>query len=550
MADLIVLYRGQPLLREGLETSLTIGRTRDNDVCLLDGTAPYHARLERIDGETVLTPKDGPVFLNGERLVGARILQDGDLFDVGGYRCQFFENTRSLFNPTRHEKTTTSTTQSAPATDRRSLPTIHFLAPERKKFRRTRILIGRAPSSDFSVDNGFVSSQHAEVFFHDGEYRLRDLHSRNGTFLNDLRTTERPLPPAGTIRLGRFSIPYQIDSASNGVANKDVPGIALPAFRAGEAERRLVGSSKPFLAFLERLKKIAPGDDSILLLGETGTGKDLIAQFLHAASPKRRSGPFVAVNCAAIPQNLAESQLFGHVRGAFSGAVGDHRGYFQEAHKGTLFLDEVGDLPLETQARLLRVIEDGYVRPVGGNRDVALDVRLVFATNRDLERSRNDGRFRDDLFQRFQWVLKIPPLRERREDIPHLARYFLMRHAPTPVGVTEETLAVLQRLPWNGNIRELNRAMRRAITNALSRGSDVASLEDFELQGGSVKITPSPDAPKIFEVRKEKRDSLRGILKSLGGNISHASKALGVSRVTIHKWIKEDGIDPEKFKSS
>ncbi|HSA58380.1 MAG TPA: sigma 54-interacting transcriptional regulator [bacterium] len=546
MADLIVLYRGQPLLREGLETTLTIGRARDNDVCLLDGTAPYHARLERVGDETILTPKDGPVFLNGERLVGARPLRDGDLFDVGGYRCQFFENTRSLFNPLTHEKTATATTQSTPASDRRALPTIHFLTPEKKKFRRTRILIGRAPSSDLALDNVFVSSQHAEIFFHDGEYRLRDLHSRNGTFLNDLRTTERPLPPAGTIRLGRFSLPYQIDGPPKGAANGDAPGVTLSGIRPGEAERLLVGSSKAFQSLIERLKKIAPGNDSVLLLGETGTGKDLIAQFLHSENPRRRTGPFVAVNCAAIPQTLAESQLFGHVRGSFSGAVGDHRGYFQEAHKGTLFLDEVGDLPLETQARLLRVIEDGYVRPVGGNRDIALDVRLVFATNRNLDKSRGDGKFREDLFQRFQWVLKIPPLRERREDIPHLVRYFLMRHAPTPVGFTEETLAVLQRLPWPGNIRELNRAVRRAITNALSHGSDVASLEDFELEGGPVRV--SHDGSKVSEIRQEKRRVLKETLASLNGNISHAAQALGVSRVTIHKWIDEDGIDPGEFR--
>jgi DNA-binding NtrC family response regulator len=157
--------------------------------------------------------------------------------------------------------------------------------------------------------------------------------------------------------------------------------------------------------------------------------------------------------------------------------------------------------------------------------------------------------FRDDLFQRFQWVVKIPPLRERREDIPHLVRYFLQRHAPSPLEVSEETLALLSRLPWPGNIRELNRAVRRAVTNAISRGSEETTLDDFEIEErASPRSSADDDAPKVSEVRQEKRKSLKETLESLGGNISHAAKALGVSRVTVHKWINEDGIDLDRFK--
>jgi DNA-binding NtrC family response regulator len=550
MADIVVFHQGHPLLRESLESALAVGRHRDNDICLLDSVAPFHARLETVDGDVILTPKDGAVYLNGERLAGARALSDGDLFDLGGYRCQFFETTRSAFNPrgsTDNDKTVTSATQPVRRTKKSDLQTLHLLAPVKAHFRRTRILLGRAASCDAIVEDGCVSSQHAEIFFHDGEYRLRDLHSRNGTFLNDLRVTERSLPPAGTIRLGRLSVPYQIESSA--AADEDIPGVEIPGLRPGEGERLLVGSSRALLALIDRLKKIAPGDDAVLLLGETGTGKDLIAQYLHAANPERCGRPFVAVNCAAIPQTLAESQLFGHVRGAFSGAVGDHRGYFQEAHKGTLFLDEIGDLPLESQARLLRVIEDCFVRPVGSNRDIPLDVRLIFATNRDLDGARDDGKFRDDLFQRFQWVLKIPPLRERREDIPHLVRYFLRRHSPRPLRISGETLDALQRLPWRGNIRELNRAVRRAVTNAISRGSDVASLDDFEMEDrNSPPSRPDGNVPKTLELRQQKRLSLKKTLESLDGNISHAARELGVSRVTIHKWINEDGIDVSKLK--
>lgn len=545
MADLIVFHQGRPLLRESLEAGLGIGRHRDNDVCLLDGVEPFHARIEPSDGRIVISPKEGPVFVNGEKLAGSRALADGDLFDLGSYRCQFFETTRSVLSPAA-DKTVTSPAETAKAS-KRSLPAIYFLTPQKTRFRRARMLIGRAPSADLCVDNGYVSSQHAEIFFHDGEYRLRDLHSRNGTYLNDVKVTERALPPEGTIRLGKFSLPYQIESASS-LDEGDIPGAVIPGLRPGEGERMLVGASKAFAALLEKLRKIAPTHDAVLLLGETGTGKDLIAQYLHAMNPKRRPFAFVPVNCAAIPQTLAESQLFGHVRGAFSGAVGDHKGYFQEANKGTLFLDEIGDLPMESQARLLRVIEDGYVRPVGSSREIPLDLRLIFATNRDLGRSRDDGKFRDDLFQRFQWVVKIPPLRERREDIPHLVRYFLQKHAPSPVNVSEDTLGALKNLPWPGNIRELNRAVRRAITNALERGSETAALEDFEIEARGPEIARlDGETPTATEIRGEKRKALKDTLKTYSGNISHAAKALGVSRVTIHKWINEDGIDPKKF---
>ncbi|HEX5038383.1 MAG TPA: sigma 54-interacting transcriptional regulator [bacterium] len=547
MADLIVFHQGNPLLRESLERGLSIGRHRDNDVSLLDGVAPFHARLEVFDGNVVLAPKDGAVYLNGERLMASRALSDGDLFDLGGYRCQFFEATRSVLSPAA-DKTVTSSPESGKGS-KRSLPVIHFLAPEKTRFRRSRLLIGRASSADLQIDNGYVSSQHAEIFFHDGEYRLRDLHSRNGTFLNDLRVTERVLPKEGTIRLGKLNVPYQIETGRDPV-DIEIPGVTIPGIRAGEGDRMLVGSSKAFSALVEKLKKIAPTPDAVLLLGETGAGKDLIAQYLHAMNPKRKTQAFVPVNCAAIPQTLADSQLFGHVRGAFSGAVSDHKGFFQEANRGTLFLDEIGDLPMESQARLLRVIEDGYVRPVGGAREISLDVRLIFATNRDLDGNRSDGKFRDDLFQRFQWVVKIPPLRDRREDIPHLIRYFLQRHAPSPLKVGEETLAVLQRLPWPGNIRELNRAVRRAVTNAIGRGAETASLDDFEIETRpSLPANSDGETPRATELRQQKRRSLKETLKALNGNISHAAKALGVSRVTIHKWINEDDIDVERMKS-
>jgi DNA-binding NtrC family response regulator/pSer/pThr/pTyr-binding forkhead associated (FHA) protein len=527
MPELIIFHRGQPLLREGLQSSLTLGQAKDNDIGLIDGVADYHARIEITPEAILVTPLGGPVYVNGEKTLGSHALQDGDLFDIGAYRCQIFEKTRSSID--KKEKTVGTDVSET----KNPAPVLQFLSPVKKKFRRTRIILGRSSGCDLEIDNHYVSSQHAEIFLSEGKYMLRDLHSRNGTFVNDFRVTERPLPSSGIIRLGKYQMTYQIEETEK---SEKLPGFPLPSVRAGVSDRMLIGSSAVFRKLMEKLKKIAATDDPVLLLGETGTGKDLFAQYLHNENPRRKAHPFVVVNCATIPQTLAESQLFGHTRGSFSGAVTDHKGFFQEANRGTLFLDEIGDLPLESQARLLRVIEDGLIRPLGGGKEYSVDVRPVFATNRDLDGARYEGKFREDLFQRFQWILTIPPLRERREDIPHLVHYFLQQHAPEPLSVAPETLKILQQCEWRGNIRELNRAVRRAITNAISRGSGAVSWDDFEME------TAKKSEQRPSEIRRDKRSSLKETLKSADGNISKAAEALGISRVTLYKWMEEDGL--------
>jgi len=541
MPTLTIFHRGLPILREDIETELTIGSEADNDVCLLDGVVPHHARIEMTDVGLVLVERDGQIFLNGKPIRGSDIVKEGDLFDVGSYRVQVSGSPAAV----KRDKTATASLQDGKTSHANVLPTIHFLTPIKKKFRRANVLIGRSDGCDLVLDNPYVSSKHAELFVDGGNYFLRDLHSRNGTFLNDFRVTERALPAAGTIRFGRFSLSYEVEKP-NEDDTKEIEGISLSPLRPGTSGRMIVGKSKPFRSVIDKLKKIAPTNDTVLLLGETGVGKDLLAHYLHAENPKRRAYPFVVVNCATIPQTLADSQLFGHAKGSFTGAVGDYQGFFQQAHRGTLFLDEIGELPMESQARLLRVLEDGMIRPVGGTREIAVDVRIVFATNRDLDKSRYEGSFREDLFQRFDWIIQVPPLRERKEDIPLLVRYFLSTHAHTPLSVSPKVLEDLQRLPWRGNIRELNRATRRAITNALSRESTILERGDFDLP--QLAEASSGDGASSATIRKMKRESLSDALKKHKGNISHAANELNVSRVTIHKWIKEDKINFERSK--
>ena len=260
---------------------------------------------------------------------------------------------------------------------------------------------------------------------------------------------------------------------------------AAPAAETPAAPMRygLVGDSPKMRALFDLLKKVAPSDVSVLVLGETGTGKELVARALHEQG-KRARKPFLAENCAAVPENLLESELFGHVRGAFTGAVSDRPGHFVAADGGTVFLDEIGDMPLAMQAKLLRVLQEGEVRPVGSNKTRKVDVRVVAATNKDLAAMCRQGTFREDLYFRLNVVsLQLPPLRERKGDVAHLARHFLARcNAETGRATTlgAEALAALEAWKWPGNVRELENVVRRA--SVFAQGE--IKPEDLGLRAG------------------------------------------------------------------
>jgi two-component system response regulator HydG len=258
--------------------------------------------------------------------------------------------------------------------------------------------------------------------------------------------------------------------------------------QAGDVPVRygMIGDSAGMLRVFGLIERLAVSDVPVLVFGETGTGKELVARALHAES-RRGDGPFLAENCAAVPANLLESELFGHKRGAFTDAVADRDGHFVAASGGTLFLDEIGDMPLDMQAKLLRVLESSEVRPVGSNKTVKVDVRLVAATHRDLTAMVQERAFREDLLYRLNVVrIDLPPLRERNGDVPHLVRYFLERAAEADAaehpGMTPEALAALAAFSWPGNVRQLENEMRRA--TALTPGTiDVSDLAP-EIQAG------------------------------------------------------------------
>ena len=299
---------------------------------------------------------------------------------------------------------------------------------------------------------------------------------------------------------------------------------------------RVVGQSRVIHTLLDQVRAVADSDASVLLLGESGTGKELVARALHWSS-SRRAGPFVAVNCAAVPESLLESELFGHEKGAFTGADRKHVGLFAAAHGGTLFLDEVGDLPLAMQAKLLRAIQEKAVRPVGGAELVQLDLRLVTATNRDLVALVPEGKFREDLYYRLAVIpIRLPALRERAEDIPLLAEHFLRdaerRLGKQLAGYAADALAWMREYRWPGNVRELENVVERA---AVLAAGPIVTLADVRTEF-SVEPAASALRPTLDELE---RQYIRRVLDEVEGDKQAAAKILGVSVRTLQRKEKE-----------
>jgi DNA-binding NtrC family response regulator len=305
----------------------------------------------------------------------------------------------------------------------------------------------------------------------------------------------------------------------------------------------LVGRSAAMLTVYKQIALASGAQGPVLITGETGTGKELAARAIHRHGP-RSARPFVAVNCGAFAEGLLESELFGHVRGAFTGAVGDKRGVFEQAHGGTLFLDEVGEMSPAVQVRLLRALEAGDVRPVGGSRALKVDVRAIAATHRDLERAVAEGTFRQDLYYRLNvFRIALPPLRERRDDIALIAAHVLRGladQADRPARLTPEALAVLTSYAWPGNVRELENTLERLAATAPGGVIDEADLPaELREQAPALEAPLFAGLPTLEEMEKR---YLRHVLAAVGGNRSRAAEALGIDRRTLYRMAERFGI--------
>jgi two-component system, NtrC family, response regulator AtoC len=321
---------------------------------------------------------------------------------------------------------------------------------------------------------------------------------------------------------------------------------ALEAEVARFRDVDVVAVSEPMRRVMDLATRVAPHSTTVLVTGESGTGKEVVARAIHRMSP-RRDRPFVAVNCAAIPEHLLESELFGHSRGAFTGALSDRRGLFEEADGSTLLLDEVGDLPLALQAKLLRALQEGAIRRVGETRERTMDVRLIAATARDLEGDVGAGRFREDLFYRLHVLrLHIPPLRERPDDIDHLASLILRRvakRAGRKVGFGPEVLPFLRQRRWPGNVRELENAIERAVVLATGDTIGLEAVADVSIGATSTVRGAASDQTLRESIAAAEERAIREALSATGGNRAAAARKLDVSLRTMYYKLKSLGID-------
>jgi len=362
-------------------------------------------------------------------------------------------------------------------------------------------------------------------------------------------TAHGTIPEAVTAtRRGVFSFltkPFEpkvlLDTVAEAMRLSSAPSGEVEDWRA-----ELITRSSAMEDLLAQARRVAASDASVCIFGQSGTGKELLARAIHRASP-RAQAPFVAVNCGAIPEGLLESELFGHKKGSFTGAVSDRRGLFQAAQGGTLFLDEVGDMPLPLQVKLLRALEERKIRPVGSHESFDVDVRVISATHRKLEERIASGEFREDLYYRLNVVkLYIPSLAERREDIPLLANHFLTRLAQRyrkgHLGLSPEAMQLLVSAPWPGNVRQLLNVIEQAVALAPTEVIP-ESLVRQALDAGDTALTPLDEARKAFE-----RDYLVRILKITGGNVTKAARLAGRNRTEFYRLLERHSLEPGMFK--
>ena len=398
------------------------------------------------------------------------------------------------------------------------------------------VRLGRDAAADFQLADGQASRLHFEVGPSHAGVLVTDLGSRNGTFVDGRRVAspQVPAPVGALLRCGGTLLRVVADVT---------PFVAL----AREPKGLLIGG--PRMASIRRLiENIAPLPDPVLIEGETGTGKEKLAEALHRASGRR--GEFVPVNCAAIPAELVESELFGHVKGAFSGSDRVRQGLFRAAEAGTLLLDEIGDLPLTVQAKLLRVLEGGEVRPVGEDRAQRIDVRVVAATNLSLDELVAEGRFRSDLLHRIAaWRVRVPPLRERLEDVPLLSEHFYPNQV---VSFSVEAMERMLAASWPGNVRELRNVVRTAAARAVSQSA--ARISPEHLPAELVAAAPPSGAAAPAEARADDveeavlRARIETALSLREGNVAQVARDLGFGRPWLYQTLRRFGIDPDSYR--
>ena len=487
-------------------------------------------------------------------------------------------------NSTTRGRTTTSV-EGIPSFDAVSDPTaglalvysrLHAHLPSAVPFAVPTVSLGRESDNTLSIPEAAVSRYHARFERRaDRRVWVVDNQSTNGTFVNGRRVKEQPLAMHDMVRIGDTLLRF-VEHGIYGFGAYRLDGTVVQQARpfAHGVERPLLVGGYQIDALLDRIAKVAQSNISVVVHGESGTGKELVAREIHRLSS--RKGNFQAINCAALPANLIESELFGYRRGAFSGANTDKPGLVRAAHGGTLFLDEIGDMPLEAQSKLLRVLQEKEVLPLGATTAERVDVRVVCATHRDLEASVAQGTFRGDLLARLRELsVTLPPLRERREDLYLLVLHFLARLGKTGIEVSFPFMLAVAHYDWPYNVRELESAVRVAVTLSAGQPLDLGHLPetvrraldghgtpaDAGLEAAAILAAtaqtyrePAPSAPGAKAPASKPRpetpseEELRELLTRHQGNIAAVGRELGKERMQVHRWLRRYNLDIEDFR--
>jgi transcriptional regulator with GAF, ATPase, and Fis domain len=404
---------------------------------------------------------------------------------------------------------------------------------------RGKVRVGKAPENDLVLSEESVSRQHCEISRVPGGVRIRDLGSTNGTFVEHARITDATTPVGSVVRVGN-SVELAL--------RPDLALLAIEPFPEGELDG-VIGSSLAMRRIFRVLDGVAKTDATVLLHGETGTGKEVLARVLVRRS--LRAEPFVIVDCGSVTHTLIQSELFGHERGAFTGAIAQRKGAFEGADGGTIFLDEIGELPLDVQPMLLRVLEAREFRRVGGNQTLRADVRVIAATSRDLEREVSAGKFREDLYFRLAVVpVRIPPLRARREDIPALVRNILAKtRGAEGLVPSERTMEWLLQHDWPGNVRELRNLLERAAYMSAAAGRRELLLPSLPTGGGDAaedffrfSLTETYREARTRVEDEFERRYVAWLLARHGGNLSAAARAVQMDRKHLHVLARKHGL--------
>ncbi|HEX7127204.1 MAG TPA: sigma 54-interacting transcriptional regulator [Thermodesulfobacteriota bacterium] len=533
---LVVLRGSERLLALPLgDRALLIGRDPAGDVVLEHpGISRRHAALDPGPPPRLTPLGRRPVRLNDAPLAGAAVLAPGDRVAIGPYELILVDGVADAEHTPEEPTEEIRLDEAGRLLVRRPV----LVGPGGRRFpiARRLVRIGKGERNDVVVADPYASVAHCVIEQQGSRFFVRDLHSTNGTWVDGRKVIEAELAPGSTLRVGQTRLAFESETVG-----------PLSVEPAAETEcHGLVGRSPAMRRLFALLARVAATGSTVLVTGETGTGKELVARALHAASP-RRHGPFVAVNCGALAAEVVESELFGHEKGAFTGAVARRAGAFEAASGGTLFLDEVGELPPALQPKLLRALEARAVTRVGATAEVPVDVRVVAATHRDLEAEVRAGRFREDLFFRLHVIpLELPPLRERPEDLPLLVGRLL---AGLPGGsgarLTPAAEARLAGHDWPGNVRELRNVLERALLLAGGEPIDAAHLR-FARVGrpagdgaGRGEIRAAGAARRMDEVERE---AILAALEATAWNKRAAARELGIAKSTLHEKLRRFGL--------